>query len=245
MEMLGDFKEGQNLYKKGLRLALEIKDITALSILEANHGLDLVLYKGDAENGMKHLQSCIRYCEEGQMLLHLGLAWTGLGWGYYLLGELETAREHMEKGLKMHRDMGLPFFLPLHYCALSLVHFDSGDLKSAQRCAEQALTLSQDNNEKWYEGISGILLGRVLGKAEKSQYAKAEEYILQGIKIFEERKLKPLSSRGYLYLGELYADTRQTEKALEYLKKAEGMFQEMGIDYWLCRTQEVLERVEG
>ena len=245
MEMMGDFKEGQNLYEKGLRFALEIKDLTALSILEANHGLDLVLYKGDAENGMKHLQNCIRYCEEGQILILLGIAWTGLGFGYYLLGELETAREHIEKGLKMQSDMGLPFLLSLHYWALSLVHFDSGDLRSAQRCAEQALTLSQDNNEEWYEGISRILLGRVLGKREKSQYAKAEEYIVQGIKIFEDLKLKPLFSRGYLYLGELYADTNQKDKALETLKKAEGMMQEMGMDYWLRRTQEVLGRVEG
>jgi hypothetical protein len=27
-------------------------------------------------------------------------------------------------------------------------------------------------------------------------------------------------------------------------KKAEGMMQEMGMDYWLRRTKEVLERVE-
>ena len=37
----------------------------------------------------------------------------------------------------------------------------------------------------------------------------------------------------------------QREKALENLKKAKGMFQEMGMDYWLRRTQEVLERVQG
>jgi len=82
-----------------------------------------------------------------------------------------------------------------------------------------------------------------LGKREKSQYAKAEEYILQGIKIFNEVQLKPLASQGYLYLGDLYADTGQNEKALETLKKAEGMMQEMGMDYWLRRTQEVLDRL--
>ena len=37
----------------------------------------------------------------------------------------------------------------------------------------------------------------------------------------------------------------QREKALENLKKAKGMFQEMGMDYWLRRTQEVLERGQG
>jgi len=37
----------------------------------------------------------------------------------------------------------------------------------------------------------------------------------------------------------------QREKAPEYLKKVEAAFQEIGMDYWLRRTQEVLERVEG
>ena len=106
-------------------------------------------------------------------------------------------------------------------------------------------TFAQNNSEKWPEGLSRVLLGRILGKGRKSQYAKAEEYIAQGIKIVEEVKLKPLASQGYLHLGELYADMGQTEKALENLKKAEGMMQEMGMDYWLRRTKEVLKRVEG
>jgi hypothetical protein len=31
--------------------------------------------------------------------------------------------------------------------------------------------------------------------------------------------------------------------SLENLKRAEGMFQEMGMDYWLAKTQEVLGRL--
>jgi len=49
---------------------------------------------------------------------------------------------------------------------------------------------------------------------------------------------------GHLYIGELYADMGQMKKAFEALKKAEAEFKEMGIDYWLRRTQEVLERVQ-
>ncbi len=48
---------------------------------------------------------------------------------------------------------------------------------------------------------------------------------------------------GYLFLGELYLDTGQKEKALENLKKAGGMFKEMGMDYWLAKTDEVLKRL--
>lgn len=48
-----------------------------------------------------------------------------------------------------------------------------------------------------------------------------------------------------LHLGESYTDTGQKEKALENLKKAEAEFRDMGMDYYLRRTQEVLERVQG
>jgi tetratricopeptide (TPR) repeat protein len=245
MDMLGDFRGGQKVREKALRFAREIEDLNALSTAELTHGMSLVIHKGDGKSGVKHLQSCIRYCEEGQMLVILGMAWGGLGWGYYLLGELDTALEYTEKGLKMQSDAGLPVLLSLPYCALCMVHFDSGDLKRSQTCAEEALRLSENNNEKWVEGISRTLLGRVLGKRDKSQYAKAEEYILQGIKILDELRIRPNFSIGYLYRGEFYADTGQTEKALETLKKAESEFQEMGMDYYLHRTQEVLERVEA
>jgi hypothetical protein len=42
---------------------------------------------------------------------------------------------------------------------------------------------------------------------------------------------------------EIHADTGQKGLALENLKKAEGMFQEMGMDYWLGKTLEVLRRL--
>jgi len=46
-----------------------------------------------------------------------------------------------------------------------------------------------------------------------------------------------------LALGELHIDMRQEEKALENLKKAERMFQEMGMDYWLAKTREIRSRL--
>ncbi len=52
-------------------------------------------------------------------------------------------------------------------------------------------------------------------------------------------------SYGCHSLGDCCTDKGQTDKALEALKKAEAEFKDMGMDYWLRRTQEVLERVEG
>jgi hypothetical protein len=61
--------------------------------------------------------------------------------------------------------------------------------------------------------------------------------------MLHDMNIKPWRSEGHLYLGELYADTGKREKALKNLKTAEGMFQEMGMDYWLSKTREILERL--
>jgi len=242
MGMLGNFEEGKVLFEKGLDFALKIKDLFALHFLESHYGT-MQNFRGDGKSAIEHLENCIRYCEEGQSVVFLGVPWIKLGEAYCLLGELETALEHMEKGLKIQSDVGLQYDLG-HFIGLSsMVYLESGDLKNAQRRAEEALKISQEIHQKWPEGFAWILLGRILGKAGKSQVGKAEECILRGIKILDELKLKPFYSQGYLFLGEVYADTGQQDKALENLKKAEGAFQTMGMDYWLARTQEVLGRL--
>jgi predicted Zn-dependent protease len=120
---------------------------------------------------------------------------------------------------------------------------DLGDLKKAHRRAEEALEMAQKNHEKTGEGLAWIVLGRILAKVNQSQDEKAEEFIFKGIKVYEELKMRPFSAWGYHYLCELYADTGQKDKALENFKKAEEMFREMGMDYWLAKTQEVLGRL--
>jgi hypothetical protein len=57
-------------------------------------------------------------------------------------------------------------------------------------------------------------------------------------------ELKPYVSRGYLYMGEYFVDTGRKEEGLEFLKKSETMFSEMGMEYWLHRTQGILDGVK-
>ena len=45
-------------------------------------------------------------------------------------------------------------------------------------------------------------------------------------------------------MGDLYAYKGKREKALENLKKAQSMFQEMEMDYLLVRTRELLGKLQ-
>jgi len=120
-----------------------------------------------------------------------------------------------------------------------MVELDSGDLKKAQQRAEEALQIAQKNHQHG-EGFVWIVLGRILGKIDSPQNDRAEESFLRGIKILEELKLKIYYAPGYYYLGELYANTGQKEKAVETLKKAEKLFKQMRMDYWLSKTHNIL-----
>jgi hypothetical protein len=74
-------------------------------------------------------------------------------------------------------------------------------------------------------------------------YKGFPRHILQGISILEELGILALSCLGHLWLGEVYAESGRREDALANLKKAETMFQQMGMDYWLGKAQDALTRL--
>ena len=244
MAWLGKFPQGEALCEKGLRFAHQVDNLYSIAFAEVMYGM-LFNVKGDGKNTVKHLQEAVRYGEEGQIIPLLGMAHCGLGWGYNLLEDPQTAQKHLETGIRILRDSGLSFLLSYQYLGLGMVHFDSGDLGNAQSCWEEALKSAQANAERWMEGISRTCLGRVLGHGKKSQGGIAEKSILEGIEILNKLRLRPWSARGYYFLGELHADMGQREKALETLQKARGMLQEMGMDYWLARTEKALQKLRG
>jgi tetratricopeptide (TPR) repeat protein len=242
MGALGNFKEGEALCEKALRFACDIDNLYSMGFAEGMFGL-LFIFNGDGEKAVEHLWKSIKYAEEGQIVPLLALSWTYLGQGHYFMGDLQNAKKFIEKGIKLKRDSELSFLLSQQYWALAMVLFESGELESARSYSTEALKLAQSNNEKHIEGPLRILLGRIMAKTERSQYSKAEDSILQGIRLLDEWNLKPFMFPGYLHLGELYADIGQKEKAIKNLKKAETAFQEMGMDYWLSRTQAVMEKL--
>jgi hypothetical protein len=65
------------------------------------------------------------------------------------------------------------------------------------------------------------------------------------MQLLDELKMRPAYTMGYFILGTLCAVTGRMEEAVTHMHKARDMYHEMGMDYWLRRTQEVLERVKA
>ena len=241
--MCGDLDYGERLCEKALSFAREIDHRPTLGSVEFQYGFFLII-KEDGERAVSHIQRAIKYSEESQSFVFLGLYWGSLGWAHLLMGQTKMAVELAEKGLRMHIDQGLPYFRScLHlYCAGS--YFMDGDLERARTQAELALQFAQQNNERHIIGMSRIWLGMAISRINPTQSEAAEQQILQGIALHEELGLPPLFGLGYMFLGEVCAASGRPKEALEHLKKAEGLFVKMGMVFWLGKTREVLTRIQ-
>jgi len=242
LSMLGNFEKAATIFEKSFHVGLSINHFSTIGTAESMHGLAFVA-KGDGTKAIEHFKKSIRYFEGSKMRLIFAVAWSGLGCGYYLTGDLENARLHMEKGLNLTIRGGSEWWVSFHYLNLSKIHFDLGNIKESKSLIEEALRLSQKNSEKHLEGASWTWLGRILWKTDPSQSDNAEVHILKGIEILDGADIKPWCSEGYFYQGELYAETGKREKAYEALKKAEENFHEMGMDYWLTKTKDISDRI--
>jgi len=102
------------------------------------------------------------------------------------------------------------------------------------------LALSLKNKERRYEGLSKVWIGKIQGSRAKAQYKEGEERILEGYDILKELSLRPAMAQGHFHLGELYGNSGENGKAVEELRRAETMFEEMAMDYWTAKAREAL-----
>jgi len=236
---IGNFAEGERFLEKGLSFARDIDNLISLAMIEMGYGV-FCFYKGDVENQLNHYRSSIDYMEKSQFRIFLGPLWAWLGGGYLLLGETDRTLQYTEKGLKMHTDLNIPFFLGSIHWTLCEIHLKLGNFEKAHVHGQQAVDLSKRNNERYFEAEARMGLGRVIAARDGAKFDEALELVLQGIAILDELQIRPRYAVGLLYLGELYAGVGQREEALENVKKAESMFRKMGMDYWLGMAQELL-----
>jgi tetratricopeptide (TPR) repeat protein len=237
MGMRGDFRKAKRVSEKGLNHAIQFGHKMTLAFNELQYA-NLFVFQGDGKTPIPHCQNSIKYSEDVGWLTISSQAWTILGYSHYLLGELDRAREFVSKGLKSQEASGIEAMLSLHYWIFAMVLFDQGDLEEALRSSEKALELSLYNNERRYEGLSKIWIGKILGSKEKAQYREGEQLILEGYDILKELCVRPAMAQGHFHLGELYKNSGEGPKAVEELRRAKLMFEEMEMDYWTVKCQE-------
>jgi class 3 adenylate cyclase/tetratricopeptide (TPR) repeat protein len=242
---LGDFDDGLALCSKALAEAQKTNHLFSLGWAELVYGW-LLVFRGDGPATLEHLKDalvCFEKINPGNVWVSLVLFFSG--YAHYLVGNFKIAQEHLERGCRLQIDSGLSDGIAMYYAVLGMVHADSGNYTEGQHCIEQALEWAPKYGTQEGEGMARIFAGRILGKSMSLRAEDAETSILQGIQILKDLGMKSWCAQGYLFLGELYLDIGRTKLGIKNLEKAERMFKTMKMDYWLRRTQEVFDRLQG
>jgi tetratricopeptide (TPR) repeat protein len=244
---MGRFKEGADVIDKGFRIACEVKDKFMMGFTQEMFSA-ITFCAGYGDSTIAHAQEAIKSFEEADVSIGLDAAWFMLGAGYYLREEYEKAIDAGEKGCKLAKEFGLPFMVSWSNIMLAMTPMVLGNLERARELAEEGLRIAQECNAKSSEGWARVLLGSMVEGMTPEIIEEAEQKIRQGISILEGLKLKLVSAVGYLHLGEFFASAGRKVEALESLKKAETLYQEMEItpeSSWLKRTKEALARLDS
>jgi class 3 adenylate cyclase/tetratricopeptide (TPR) repeat protein/ribosomal protein L40E len=240
--MLGDFEEASVLFDRALENAASFGNVSTQGFTECYSGM-VCLNRGDWKDARNHFQTSIKICEKTSFLLPLAVAWSGLGLAEAELANPEGGIKFVERGLKIQRDTGADWLMCFHFFSRGICHWHSGDLARAIDLMKESHRLAENNQEKHNAGKSLIWLGRLTGIADSPNKNEAIEYIQRGLKILRALQTKPDVSIAYLFLGEIFWSLGLADKASSFLKKAAEMFEEMGMEYWLDKTQEILEQL--
>lgn len=146
--------------------------------------------------------------------------------------------------MQIQKDAEIPYYLSFHHFALGMAQAQSGNFIQSEESFCRALELSCHHHEKWIEGASRVYLGITIACKDKANLDKAEEFILEGIKTLDDRKIKPWSTIGRHHLGTVQTLGGKVRQALSSLNTAERLFSEMEMDYWLGLTHRALSNLK-
>ena len=241
----GDFEKACLLCSKGRDVAARIENLYSLGLIEVLHGY-ILCHQAQGKESLQHFRNAIEYLEKGQIFVLLGLAWSGLGYGHLYLGELDAARNYIEKGLKLHAEAGARYNLSVHYWFLSMVHYELQEFSKARHYAEEAVRLAHTCGERYYEATSRMTLGRIEATAgDRGSLKRGEKTLQQAIRVLTRLGVKNMAGAGYMCLAETCALTGFGEGVTEALEKAHELFLQTDATNWLIKLELLTKRVAG
>ena len=87
------------------------------------------------------------------------------------------------------------------------------------------------------------LLGNIASHPDRFDAEGAEGNYRKALALAEPRGMRPLVAHCHLGLGKLYQRTGKREQAQEHLTTATTMYREMGMTYWVEKTEAEMKKI--
>jgi len=145
--------------------------------------------------------------------------------GLLLQGRLEQGLRQLEKGLEAYRATSAELALPYYLSILAEGYTQAGRFAEAHAALSEALTLVENNDERFQEAELYRLRGELL-LAESDNQTAAEKCFLQAVETSRCQQSKAWELRATTSLARLWQRQGRREQALTALRAVYGAFTE-------------------
>lgn len=238
LAFLGEFDRAFFHANHSIQLAQKIQNPFAMA--NAYHLKGCICdQQGEWTQAIKDYEKAIRIAEKAEDLFRLYLVKSWKGRAHAMIGELSRGRELLEESLALAEKIGTKFWLAWQKTALAACLFMLGELETGSQLCQEATCLGEETSDNYVIAFANRTLAEILYRLNPSDPERADRVILEAIRIQQEIDAKPEMARSYVSYAHLLTGMGGKEKAKEYLAKAIGMFQQMGMTWDLAQADKL------
>jgi len=230
----GELATARDHADEGLRIAEAAQQ--ELSVVVASDGLGYVyIVKGEFSTAISILERGLHLAERLQIHGWSNSLMCRLGYAYALTGRGTEGIALMVASLDRIATTRGGHAKATTWLAEG--YLLSGQIDDALRLASEALDLARRLGERGYEVMALHRLAEVVGRRDPPDVETAIGRYREATTMATELGMRPLAAHCHLGLGKLYRRTGKRDEARGHLATATTMYREMGMMYWVERTE--------
>lgn len=222
---IGQWTKADHYYRQARTIFSQMGDAYNQLITNNNLG-GIACNQGRLDEAIDFYQSAVRAVEQiGGSLWAMGTLSMNLGNAYLRRGDLDTAKEQLDRSRAYYQQAQARDFLPELNRLSAELALASGDLAEAQAKGEHALALSQELKVRSEEGCSLNLLGNTalqLGRLDQ-----AERYLVDSLAILKEVGDEYQWARSQLAFARLLAQQGSSSQSVAALQASIAVFEQL------------------
>jgi tetratricopeptide (TPR) repeat protein len=119
------------------------------------------------------------------------------------------------------------------------------EIPSAYKFAMRSLDMARDQNARGEQAQVLRLLGDHHRRHGADDVDRAESSYRQALSTAQELGMRPLQAHCHLGLGTLYSERGEQALARQELSKAQALYRDMEMTFWIPSVEAALSQVEG
>ena len=237
---LGEFDQAVLHAERAVKFAQTLDILYLRAMADAWLG-SVHLRKGDFQQALHLAQRWLQTYAAADLPMAQLIMAAFLGEVFNVSGQLDDAAALFERTWQFAESKSIFSYGQPVLALLGDAHGRAGRIDEAVTTGQRALELARKVGQRGHEARTLYLLGNIYGYGASANANRAREHYHQALVLAHELGMRPLAAQCHFALGELAKKAGEKRGAQEQLSMALSMFREMGMQFWLEKTEAALK----